>query len=294
MNVKIIIIVLTAICLTTSIVAAGPYPPAATMPGSTAIAKDDPNIIGWATGYSDYVVGDESSIEWQTPEKALGPAQGVINGQHDIVCLGRAGSITLAFETGIGDRPGFDFAVFENGVNDHFLELAYVEVSSDGQHFYRLFNESLTPSSILPFGRVDTTNITGLAGKYRQSYGTPFDLEQLRNVSPLLDVNNVRFVKIIDIVGDGSCADTSGNVIYDPYPTVGSAGFDLDAVGVLNFQTGDLDLNATVDMDDLAVFFQAWLTDLDDDNWNRLCDLAYPYDGFVDIKDFAVLARQWQ
>jgi hypothetical protein len=23
-------------------------------------------------------------------------------------------------------------------------------------------------------------------------------------------------------------------VIYDPYPTVGSAGFDLDAIGVIN------------------------------------------------------------
>jgi len=37
-------------------------------------------------------------------------------------------------------------------------------------------------------------------------------------------------------VGDGSCTDSFGNVIYDPHPTEGSAGFDLDAVGVLNYR----------------------------------------------------------
>jgi len=35
-------------------------------------------------------------------------------------------------------------------------------------------------------------------------------------------------------VGDGSNLDSLGEVIYDPYPTSGSAGFDLDAVGVSN------------------------------------------------------------
>lgn len=34
--------------------------------------------------------------------------------------------------------------------------------------------------------------------------------------------------------GDGTYFDTSGDVIYDPYPTPGSAGFDLDAAGVIN------------------------------------------------------------
>ena len=41
-------------------------------------------------------------------------------------------------------------------------------------------------------------------------------------------------VRIVDVVGDGFSLDSSGGVIYDPYPTSGSAGFDLDAVGVSN------------------------------------------------------------
>ena len=40
------------------------------------------------------------------------------------------------------------------------------------------------------------------------------------------------YVRIIDIIGDGTFFDTSGDVIWDPYPTAQSAGFDLDAVGV--------------------------------------------------------------
>ena len=46
---------------------------------------------------------------------------------------------------------------------------------------------------------------------------------------------NIRWVRVVDVVGDGSCTDSFGNVIYDPYPTIGSGGFDLEAVGVINF-----------------------------------------------------------
>ena len=41
-------------------------------------------------------------------------------------------------------------------------------------------------------------------------------------------------IRLIDIVGDGSATDASGDPIYDPFPTVGSAGFDLDAVAVIH------------------------------------------------------------
>jgi hypothetical protein len=41
-------------------------------------------------------------------------------------------------------------------------------------------------------------------------------------------------VKIIDVNGDGTAMDCEGEVIYDPYKTIGSAGFDLEAVAVLN------------------------------------------------------------
>jgi hypothetical protein len=219
-------------CLSMSIPSfAGPYEPAAGQPGSTAIHMDDALFEGWATGWENYLVGTDVSAGWQTPEKALGQAVG---SSYDIVCLGRGGEITLTFDTPIADGSGWDFAVFENSFNDTFLELGYVEVSSNGTDFFRFENDSLTASPVGGFGAVDPTDIDGLAGKYRQGYGTPFDLAELVGLDPLLDVNNIAYVKIIDIVGDGTYLDTAGDVIYDPYPTVGSAGFDLDAIGVIN------------------------------------------------------------
>ncbi len=215
---------------------AGSYAPAAGKDGSTAIYMTDESIIAWATGYQDYIVGDRVSSSWQTPEKALGEAVG---SSYDIVCLGAGGSITLTFDTVIADGDGYDFAVFENSFNDTFLELAYVEVSSDGINWYRFYNDSQTSGSVGGFGAVDPTNITGLAGKYKQGYGTPFDLSSLYDVYTTeelqyLDFNSISYVKIIDIIGDGTYLDSDGDVIYDPYQTSGSAGFDLDAIAVLN------------------------------------------------------------
>ena len=206
---------------------AGSYAPAAGQTGSTAIHMDDSCFVGWATGWVNYNAGSYVTASWQTPEKALGKAVG---SSFDIVCLGRGGEITLTFATPIVDGPGYDFATFENSFNDTFLELGYVEVSSNGTDFFRFDNDSQTASA----GSVDPTNITGYCSKYRQGYGTPFDLSDLAGIDPLLDVNNIGYVKIIDIVGDGTYADTSGDIIYDPYPNTGSAGVDLDAIGVIN------------------------------------------------------------
>ena len=50
----------------------------------------------------------------------------------------------------------------------------------------------------------------------------------------LVDIYAITHIKIIDVIGDGSQFDTMGDPIYDPYPTSGSAGFDLDAVAVIN------------------------------------------------------------
>lgn len=210
---------------------AGPYAPAAGQAGSTAISKNDPAIVAWATGYENYSFGPNVDLTWRTPDKALGQAVG---DSFDVVCLGDGGQITLTFSKPIFDGPGNDFAVFENGFIDTFLELAYVEVSSNGTDFFRFANDSLTPGPVGGFGSIDPTNLSGLAGKYRQGFGTPFDLAELADASPLFDSNHVGYVRIRDIVGDGAYTDTSGNVIYDLYPTTGSGGFDLEAVAVLH------------------------------------------------------------
>ncbi|MDP0499686.1 MAG: PEP-CTERM sorting domain-containing protein [Verrucomicrobiota bacterium JB022] len=216
---------------------AGPYSPQAGQPGSNAVPHDDPAFIAWADGWQDYVAGADVTVNFQTPAKALGPA--LEDDVYGIVCLGREGSIVLTFSQPIGDGEGPDFAVFENGFRNSFLselaflELAFVEVSSDGEHFVRFPTHALAPDPIGAFGWVDASDFHGFAGTFVLGFGTPFDLADLPD-DPNLDKQDVRYVRLIDISGDGSTLDSQGNPIYDPYRTVGSAGFDLDAVGVLN------------------------------------------------------------
>ena len=210
------------------------YPPTTGQAETTAISKDDPLLAAWATDWIDPVnYGENIHDQWKTPERALGPALGT---PADIVSLGEGGDITMTFDPGIRNGSGWDFAVFENSFSATFLELAFVNVSSDGNHFVRFDNAYLGNNPIGGFGGNETTLIGSLAGKYPQGWGTPFDLTALEN-KPLVregtvDLNHITHVKIIDIIGDGTVFDSFGNIIYDPFPTEGSAGFDLEAIGV--------------------------------------------------------------
>ena len=199
------------------------------------IDKDDPKIVAWATGYEKYQVGEGVDEKWQTPEKALGKAVG---DSFDVVVLGDGGSIVLTFNRPIVDGEGADFAVFENSFDDKFLELGTVEVSSDGEHFVAFDHYYLGVEKIGSTGGHDARLIHGFAGKFKQGVGTMFDLAELAGKPEILDgtldLNAITHVKIVDVIGDGSQLDSIGNPVYDPYPTSGSAGFDLDAVAVIN------------------------------------------------------------
>jgi hypothetical protein len=208
--------------------------PAAGAPGSDAVSKDDTRIVGWATGWVAPIEfgTDVDGAQWKDPQKALGSAQG---DTLDVLVLGNGGRVVLTFDPPFGDGPGPDLAVFENAFNDTFLELAFLEVSSDGEHFVRF--DSLSLGTEPTASTVDPTSLAGLGGKYRAGFATPFDLDWLR-YQPLVtsgevDLGAIRFVRVVDIVGDGSMLDAFGHPIYDPTPTVGTGGFDLDAVAVL-------------------------------------------------------------
>ncbi len=221
------------------------FSPAVGQAGTMAIDKDDASILAWATGYQNYIAGTDLDEQWKTPLEALGQAEG---SSTDIVSLGNGGSITLTFSTAIADGDGADFAVFENSIDDSFLELGYVEVSSNGSNFVRFESFSLTAAPVSAFGSVQAVAIHGLAGKYRQGYGTPFDLAYLQHKAAVIngrvDLDNIRYVRIVDILSGDDIAppggvivndlDSLGNKIYDPFRTTGSAGFDLDAIAILN------------------------------------------------------------
>jgi hypothetical protein len=170
------------------------------------------------------------------PEDAIGKADGTV------VSLGDGGKALLKFNVPVVDGPGPDFAVFENAFTDNFLELAFVEVSSDGQRFVRFTSVSLTDTGSQkgPFDPLDPAKIHNLAGKHRLFFGTPFDLAELAD-SQGLDLTNIQYIRIVDVVGSLNDKlarfDSRGVKINDPFPTdFESSGFDLDAVGVIHNQ----------------------------------------------------------
>ncbi|MCR9171148.1 MAG: T9SS type A sorting domain-containing protein [bacterium] len=236
---KIIAIVLGC-CI--SFVGMAQFDGAAGTTGSLAIHKDSNIIVSWANncivsrGWLDISDKPLGLASHGTDNMGAGYADGV-----DVVSLGDSGVATLAFNPSIANGPGPDFAVFENSFSDYFLELAFVEVSSNGVDFYRFPAISNYPDSaqIGPFDAIsDPTTLHNLAGKYRANYGTPFDLSELDTIQEL-DINQITHVRLIDVVGSidqnyGS-QDLQGNYINDPFPTpFPSSGFDLDGVAVIH------------------------------------------------------------
>ncbi|MBA3680982.1 MAG: T9SS type A sorting domain-containing protein [Bacteroidetes bacterium] len=220
------------------------YAPPVGQPGTTAIHKDSSAFINWANGckitrgYQD--ISNTSLGYANVGDSSMAFGQALSNG---IVSLGDGGVAICTFQYPIKNGTGADFAIFENSFDDTFLELALVEVSSDGINFVKFASHSLTDTVTQTgsFGPTDATKINNLAGKYRGGYGTPFDLQELA-ADPNINVNSVTHIKIIDVVGSVNKAyakrDSYNNMINDPWPTgFGSGGFDLDAVGVIHQNT---------------------------------------------------------
>jgi hypothetical protein len=312
----------------------------------------NPIFRGWATGYCYYLPADDEwsgpSI-FNDPAKALGPVTG--DNVGDIVSLGdldveeigqgmQPGRITLTFDdpwspgdsNAIRNVKGYDFVVFENAFmsmhstgggsmsGQMLAELAYVEVSSNGIDFVRFDSVSLTPEPVGPYGTIEIGNVYNLAGKHPNANGvctgTPFDLQEIAGhpdvVSGLVDINDIKYVRIVDVPGTGDFSDNatmqinpntwpdldfyeSSHPIYDIWLSWGSGGFDLEAVGVLNEQqlSADIDLNGIVDELDLALLESAWNTHFGQPGWISRCDLAEPKDLYIDESDLEVLNAQW-
>lgn len=226
------------------------FPPAAWQPGTTAISKDSNVFIDWASGIdlnrgyldrsdTNFQIAGSNRASFGVPMNGTGPAEG---NSIDVVSLGDEGEAILTFSSPIVDGPGWDFAVFENSFSPTFLELAHVEVSSDGINFVRFpsTSETQTTTQVGGFGSLDASYLSNLAGKYAQGFGTPFDLNELAGNS-LLDLNSITHVKLVDVVGsinnEFGTQDAFGTFINDPFPTpFESGGFDLDGVGVIHNQ----------------------------------------------------------
>lgn len=191
-------------------------------------------------------------------------------GSTSVYNLGVGGSLTLGFDDVapggvrttrrvIADAPGADFIVFENAFYagnrpaTTFAELVFVEVSSNGADFARFAYDSRTAAPVQPFGTIDASLVSGFAG-VTPVYANPaentidpfdpaaaggdaFDLATLSAhalvTAGKLDLNAVRFVRLIDVVGDGSQRNADGTAVYDPYGA-GNGGADIDSLAVIH------------------------------------------------------------
>jgi len=265
----------------------------------------NPVFLGWATGVTEYrfVEGLHSTgdpvvaQEWQTETNALGPVTG---NYLDIVSLGdldaqriqdgvEPGQLTVTFARQLKNVTGADLAIFENapitasnqggaGVGGIFAELAYVEVSSDGVNFARFPSISETPDLVGAYGSIDPTQVYNLAGKHENhlgdSWGTPFDFSDLEDhplvVGGTVDLDAITHVRLIDVPGSGTFLDSRGNPIYDAWPTFGSGGADIEAIGVIGVDQHYDDWDAGRNLDPAA--------NDDGDPWSNLAEYAFRLD----------------
>lgn len=236
-----------------SMLAVGLHSHAQSLPyaNDKTIGMDSSVIICWATGIElsrGWVNAADTSVKYDGKNKAsfgvpflaLGKASA---DSFDVLSLGDGGQATVSFDRPITNGQGPDFAVFGNAMavpSGTYSELAFVEVSSDGKRFVRFPAVSLTQatSQVGSFAGINPGEVHNLAGKNVQGQGTAFDLQELKDSSGI-DLHNIHFVRLIDVVGSIdaplSSRDSKGNTINDPFPTpYASSGFDLDAVGAIN------------------------------------------------------------
>lgn len=215
-------------------------------------AQCPPGEPSFATSVSNYQPGPGV-----TSGVGFGIASRILcapGGFSDVVSLGVGGTVTVSFPSPIVDGPGADFALWENGFEFGgltFGELAYVEVSTDGVTFARFPVRYFGPGVPLgPFDGLPAGCVEGLAGlgilqlpaaiagfaDPCVSGGDAFDLEVL-SPHPLVTsgtvlLSAINFVRLVDVVGDGSEVDQMGTPIFDP--TNATASSDWDAIVAIN------------------------------------------------------------
>jgi len=230
---------------------------------------DDSDSLPWQCSPENYAIqvvecalAENGGFgEEYLPDNITGPPSGrggfaPQSSPRELLSLGDGGYVVLKLGRKVVDGEGPDLVVFENPFycsDDEdclFTEVAVVEVSQDGELWHRF------PFDYEPTGDEPWTNpnsYTGLAG-VNPVYATcsaddfidPLDPEV--SGGDLFDLADVglkwaAYVRIVDAGndetnpgsqiadGDGDLLDDAGNHGFSSPPT---AGFDLDAVGIIN------------------------------------------------------------
>ena len=187
------------------------------------------------TGYG------QSDMPWIVEGPPVGG--GCCEGSTDVVSLGSGGSIVLTFApNAIVDGPGADFIVFENPFwidddpSNPYAEPGEISVSDDGTTW--------TTFPCAPTADPGASDGTGVSppypaacGGWQVVYSTPSN-----GISPVdpnaagglaldlatVGVTHARYVRIVDKT-DEQCPEAG--------PRPDNAGFDLDAIAIINAET---------------------------------------------------------
>lgn len=186
----------------------------------------DPSGLPYAREVVRFEPGPEAGFgQNKMPEVVLGPPASISEGGSlDVVSLGIGGEIVLAFgDQQIVDGPGADFVVFENPFHiqgdpmNPFAELGEVSVSNDAVSWHTFPCES--SATMAPWPGCAGWRVTRAFDPFAENPlvvdrtgGDPFDLAEL-------GLSSARYVRIRDLATDGASP---------------SAGFDLDAVGIIH------------------------------------------------------------
>lgn len=210
-------------------------------------ARDNSMLGFWANGVVDYSRGYQDYQDPALGDASYGVATDILGSAGSSFSLGDGGSITVTMESVVVNGSGDDFVVFENGFvwEGVYMELGFVEVSSNGTDFSRMPALCRHVEQPGPWGTSDPADFYNLAGNFEG--GTGFDLQDLiaagdANVAMgLVDLDSILFVRVVDVIGDvaggGATQDYLGRAVADPYPTPG-AGCGMDITGVAGINTG--------------------------------------------------------
>ncbi len=210
------------------------------------VDRSDGSIIAWASGVAGF---DRGPVDYQNPglgDASFGTDTDPLGSSGTPFSLGDGGWITFTFDAPILNGAGADFVVFENAFEFGglvFMELGFVEVSSDGALFSRMPALSRKAAPTGPFDGSDPADFYNLAGNFVG--GTAFDLEDLITagdpnvVGGQVDLTAITHIRVVDgvgdIVGPGATTDCLNRPVSDAYPTAfASGGFDATGVGVIH------------------------------------------------------------
>ncbi len=261
--------------------------------GSPAGAAEEPAQF-FASRIVEYSPGVGNAL-FPDPQLALGGPRGLgwVNGSLHVVSLGVQGHLVLGFQPGaaIADADGPDLIVSENAFGSLFLryaELVRVGVSTNGTDYAFFPNWCGLTGLVGPYQNIDPSLVSGFAGiepvhanvgpleeggndldpfDPDVAGGDVFDLADLAGdplvVAGDVDVGRIYYVKLIDVLGDGSEQDSFGNPVYDPTgnmepPYSDETSADVDALSVINGlpapRPGDANRDGVVDGADYTLW----------------------------------------